>query len=177
MIGGERQLIAAAGRGAVDGADRFEPGILAQILDAVARLVGELAEIDLMRVARAGQHADIGAGGEHSRLGRAQHHDARLRVLEAQPLERVGQLDIDAEIVGIQLELVALEQRRLLVDVHGAIATSPSTAASSAGNSPARSGNRCAACRSPTPAALRDPRRPSQSPALNLNCTIMQVIR
>ncbi len=71
-----------------------------------------------MRVARAGQHADIGAGAEHLRLGRAQHHDARLRVLEAQPLERVGQLDIDAEIVGIELELVALEQRRLLVDVH-----------------------------------------------------------
>ncbi len=87
VIGGERQFIAAAGRGAVDGADRFEPGILAQILDAVAGLVGELAEIDLMRVACAGQHADIGAGGKDPRLARAQHDDAHLRMLEAQPLD------------------------------------------------------------------------------------------
>ena len=40
------------------------------------------------------------------------------RMLEAQPLDRVGQLDVDAEIVGVELELVALEQRALLVDVH-----------------------------------------------------------
>ena len=40
-------------------------------------------------------------------------------MLEAQPLHRVGKLDIDAEIVGIQLELIALEQAAVLVDVHG----------------------------------------------------------
>ena len=40
-------------------------------------------------------------------------------MLEAQPLHGVGQLDIDAEIVGIQLELIALEQAGILVDVHG----------------------------------------------------------
>ena len=118
VVGGERQLIAAAGRGAVDGADGFEPGMLAQILDAVAGLVGELAEVDLVGVGGAGQHADIGAGAEHPRLARAQHHDAHSRMLEAQPLDGVGQFDIDAEIVGIELELVALEQRALLVDVH-----------------------------------------------------------
>ena len=42
-----------------------------------------------------------------------------LGMLEAQPLQRVGELDIDAEIVGIELELVALEQAAVLVDVHG----------------------------------------------------------
>ena len=118
VVGGERQLIAAAGRGAVDGADGFEPGMLAQILDAVAGLVGELAEVDLVGVGRAGQHADIGAGAEHPRLARAQHHDAHFRMLEAQPLDRVGEFDIDAEIVGVELQLVAFEQRALLVDVH-----------------------------------------------------------
>ena len=92
--------------------------MLAHILDAVARLVGELAEIDLVGVGRAGQHADIGAGAEHPRLGRAQHHDAHLRMLEAQPLDGVGEFDVDAEIVGVELELVALEQPALLVDVH-----------------------------------------------------------
>ena len=103
-------------------------GILAQILDAVARLVGEFAEIDFVGMGRAGQHADIGAGAEHPRLGRAQHDRAHLRMLEAQPLQRVGQLDIDAEIVGIQFELVAVEQRRPFVDVHrSASRPSPST--------------------------------------------------
>src|SRR5262245_12111543 len=39
-------------------------------------------------------------------------------MLEAQPIHGVGELDVDAEVVGIELELIALEQRRLLVDVH-----------------------------------------------------------
>src|SRR5262249_40151897 len=42
-----------------------------------------------------------------------------LRMLEAQPLDRVRKLDVDAEIVGIELELVALEQAAILVHVHG----------------------------------------------------------
>ncbi len=118
VVGGERQFVAAAGGGAVDGADRFDTGMLAQVLDAVPRLVGELAEIDFVGVACAGQHADIGAGAEHPWLCRPQHQRAHLRMLEAQPLQRVGELDIDAEIVGIQFQIVAFEQAGLLVDVH-----------------------------------------------------------
>jgi hypothetical protein len=93
--------------------------MLAQILDAVACLVGKFAEVDFMGVACPGQHADIGAGAEHPRLARAQHDDAHLRMLEAQPLDGVGELDVDTEIVGVKLELIAFEQRALLVDVHG----------------------------------------------------------
>src|ERR1700681_1278548 len=40
-------------------------------------------------------------------------------MLEAQPLHGVGEFDVDAEIVGIQLELIALEQPGILVDIHG----------------------------------------------------------
>ncbi len=40
-------------------------------------------------------------------------------MLEAQPLDGVGELDVDAEIVGIELQLVAFVQPALLVDVHG----------------------------------------------------------
>ena len=40
-------------------------------------------------------------------------------MLEAQPLHRVGEFDVDAEIVGIQLELIAFEQAAILVDIHG----------------------------------------------------------
>jgi hypothetical protein len=38
-------------------------------------------------------------------------------VLEAQPLHRVSQLDIDAEIVGIELQLGAGEEAARRVDV------------------------------------------------------------
>ena len=40
-------------------------------------------------------------------------------MLEAQPLHRIRQLDIDAEIVGIELELIAFEQPAILIDIHG----------------------------------------------------------
>ena len=39
-------------------------------------------------------------------------------MLEPQPLHGIGQLDIDAEIVRIQLELVAFEQPAILIDIH-----------------------------------------------------------
>src|SRR5262249_30355207 len=39
-------------------------------------------------------------------------------MLEAQPLDGVRQLDVDAEVVGVELELVALEQRALFIDIH-----------------------------------------------------------
>ena len=119
VIGRQRQFIAAAGRGAVDDGDETLAGILAGILQPVAGLVGEFAEIDLVGVGRAGQHADIGAGAEHAVLARAHQHHLDVGMLEAQPLHRVGELDIDAEIVGIQLELIAFEQAAVLVDIHG----------------------------------------------------------
>src|SRR5205807_2003398 len=39
LVAGERELIAAAGAGAIYGGDEFEAGMRARILDAVARLV------------------------------------------------------------------------------------------------------------------------------------------
>src|SRR6185369_11505619 len=41
-----------------------------------------------------------------------------LGMLEAQPLHGVGQFDVDAKVVGIELELVAGAQPAILVDVH-----------------------------------------------------------
>ena len=64
---------------------------------------------------RLGERADIGAGAEHIVLARADHHRAHFRMLEAQALHRVGQFDIDAEIVGIELQLGAGEEAARLV--------------------------------------------------------------
>ena len=59
------------------------------------------------------------AGAEHPVLAGTQQHHFHAGMLEAQPLHRVGELDVDAEIVGIQLELITLEQAAILVDIHG----------------------------------------------------------
>ena len=119
VIGRQRQFITAAGRGAIDDGDETLPGILAGILQAVAGFVGEFAEVHFVGVGRTRQHADVGAGAEHPVLARAQQHHLDAGMLEAQPLHRIGQFDVDAEIVGIQLELIAFEQPAILIDIHG----------------------------------------------------------
>ena len=48
----------------------------------------------------------VNAGAEQALLGAGEDDDAHRGVLEADAVERVGQLDIDAEIVGVELELV-----------------------------------------------------------------------
>ena len=52
LVAGERELVAAAGGRAVARGDELEAGMAARVLDAVARLVGELAEVHLPRVRR-----------------------------------------------------------------------------------------------------------------------------
>ena len=49
-------------------------------------------------------------------------------MFEAQPLKRVCKFDIDAEIVGIELEFVAFEQRPFSSTSMRSVAISPSTA-------------------------------------------------
>ena len=118
MIASKRQLVAAARAGALDRADVVLPGLGAGGLEGVAGLVGELAEIDLVGVACAGQHADVRARAEYVVLAGAQHDGLDLGMLEAHPLHYVGEFDIDAEIVGIELQAVALEEAALLGDIH-----------------------------------------------------------
>ena len=121
LLAGQRQLVAAAGRDAVDRADVGLAGMDARILDREARLVGELAEVHLVIVRRQAKHVDVGAGAEDAVALRADDDGADLGMLEAQPLHRVRQLDVDAEIVGIELQLVAGLQPAILVHVHGEV--------------------------------------------------------
>ena len=75
LVAGERQLVAAARGRAVAGGNELEAGVPAGVLDAVAGLVGELAEVHLPRVRRHAQHEDVGAGAEDAVLA-AREHDA-----------------------------------------------------------------------------------------------------
>ena len=87
------------------------------ILDAVACLVGEFAEIHLPGVGGEAQHEDVGSGTEDAVLAAGDHHAAYFGMLEADALQGVVQFDIDAEVVGVQLQLVAGLDAAVLVDV------------------------------------------------------------
>ena len=118
VVAGQRQLIAAARRGAVDRADIALVRVAGGVLDPVPCLVGELAEIDLVGVRRLAEHVDVGAGAEHPRLVGGDDDAADFGVLETQALDRVVELDVDPEVVGVELERIARHQGRGLVDVH-----------------------------------------------------------
>ncbi len=120
QITGRRQLVPAARCRAADRGEVALAGILARILDREPGLVGEFAEIDLVLsaspVAKCG---DVGAGAEDIVFARTDHDRLHLGMLEAQALHRVGELDIDAEVVGIELELGARKKAARGVDVEG----------------------------------------------------------
>src|SRR4029450_9379765 len=90
-----------------------------RLLDGVPGLVGELAEVHLPAVGGLREHPDVGARAEDALLAGGDNDGADFRVLEAQPLDRIVQLDVDAEIVGIELPLVARPEPAVLADVHG----------------------------------------------------------
>ncbi len=95
------------------------PTLGRHLLDAVAGLVRELAEADLVGMRGGGEHLDVGTGTEE--LVEPAGDDDRLdrRMLEAQSLQRVVQLDVDAEVVGVELQLVVVTQPTVRIDRHG----------------------------------------------------------
>ena len=105
-VGRQRQLVAAARAGAVDAREVDLPRLGRRLLDRVARLVGEFAEVHLPAVRRLREHADVGARAEDPLLARGHDDRADLGVLEPEPLHRVVELDVDAEVVGVELQLV-----------------------------------------------------------------------
>ena len=67
------------------------------------------------------------APAQNTRSLRAGDDDrAHLGVLEADALQRVVQLDVDAEVVAVELELVARAEAAVLGDVQRSVATGPS---------------------------------------------------
>ncbi len=117
LVAGQRQLVAAAGARAVDGGQELQAFMLGRVLEAVAGLVGELAEVDLPGVARDAQHEDVGAGAEHALARARDDHGAHFGALEADAIDGVVELDVDAEVVRVELELVAGAQAGVLVEV------------------------------------------------------------
>ena len=91
----------------------------ARIFDTVAGLVRELAEVHLPGVAGQAEHEDVRARTEDPLLHAGNDDGAHFRMLEADPVQGIAELDIDPEIVGIELQLVAGDQAAFLGHVHG----------------------------------------------------------
>ncbi len=117
-ITGQRHLVAATGAGAVHGGQELQARMAAGVLDAVARLVGELAEVDLPGVRRQTEHEDVGARAEDAVLAAGDDDSAHFRMLEADAVQRIVQFDVDTKIVGIELQLVAGLDAAILGDIH-----------------------------------------------------------
>src|SRR5207253_2010927 len=117
LVAGERDFVAAARGRTVARRDEFEARMPARIFESVARLVREFAEVHFPRVRRFAEHEDVRAGAENPILCARQHDGAYLRMLEAYPLDRIVQLDVDAKIVGVELELVTGTDARVFVDI------------------------------------------------------------
>ncbi len=118
LVARQGQLVAAAGRGAVDRGDPRLAGVGGGVLDRVAGLVRELAEVDLVGVGRPGEHLDVGAGAEDLVEPAGDDDGAHLGVLEPQPLDDVVELDVDAEVVAVELQLVVVAQAGVGRDPH-----------------------------------------------------------
>ncbi len=118
LVARQRELVAAAGADAVDGGEELDPGMLARVLDRQPGLVGELAEVHLEAVARAAEHEDVGAGAEHALLQAGDDDGPDLGVLETDTLQGIGELDVDTQIVGVQLEAIVGTQAGVFANVH-----------------------------------------------------------
>ena len=118
LVAGERELVAAAGAGAVDRRQERDPGMAARVLHRQPGLVRELAEVHLRGVRRFAQHHDVGAGAEDPLLQAGDDDGVDFGVLEADALQGVGELDVDGEVVRVQLQPVLGRQPRVLAHVH-----------------------------------------------------------
>ncbi len=90
----------------------------ARVLDATACFVGELAKIHFPRVRGLAEHVDVGARAEHALAGAGDHHALHLGMFEADAVQRIRKLDVHAEVVGVELELVSWLESLVLVHVH-----------------------------------------------------------
>ena len=90
----------------------------ARVLHSVASLIGELAEVHLPGVARKPQHIYVGARAKNPRLSTGQNHGCHFGVLKSYSLKGIMQFDVDAEVIRIQLELVAWTDTCVFLDVH-----------------------------------------------------------
>ena len=126
FVTGQGHLVATACAGTVYGGYELQAAVCRGVLQAVARLVGEFAKVHLPGMAGNAQHEDVGPRAKHLFFGAGKHYAAHFGVLKADAVDRVVQLDVHAQVIAVEFELVAGAQARVFVKVgaqrgHGAV--------------------------------------------------------
>jgi hypothetical protein len=127
FVARQRQLVSASGADTVERREKRDAGVLARVLDCEPRLVGEFAEVHLQAVRRGAQHHDVRAGAEDSLLQAGDKHRPDRGMLEADALDGIGQLDVDAEIVSSASTGSRVRARRPRARSIDSVAIGPST--------------------------------------------------
>ena len=117
LVTGQRQLVTTTGTGTIHGRQELQPAVPRCILQTVAGLIGELAEVDLPGMAADAQHENIRARAEHPVLQAGQHYRANFGMLEADAVDGVMQFDVHPQVITVELELVAWAQPRVFVKI------------------------------------------------------------
>src|SRR5208337_2560279 len=78
----------------------------------------EFAKIYFERMTRQAKHPDVRAGAKYALLARRDDHAFYFGMLEADAIHRVVEFDIDAEVVGIELQLIARRESAVFVHIH-----------------------------------------------------------
>src|SRR3982074_1957619 len=91
----------------------------AGFFNTIACLIGEFAEIYFPGVRRKAKHVNVRARAKEPVFRAGYDHGTNLRMLETNTLKRVVEFNIDAEIVGVELGLVAGPGAAIRGYVHG----------------------------------------------------------
>src|SRR5690606_13329820 len=86
---------------------------------SVSGFVGELAEVHLPGMSGQAQHENIRARTEDTVLEAGDDNAAHFRMLEADALDGVVQLDAHTKVIRIEFELVAWAYAAVFGDIHG----------------------------------------------------------
>ena len=88
-----------------------------RILQTVAGLVGEFAEVDLPAVAGDTEHVNVGARAPDFFLAGLKHHHFDGGVFKADAVDCVMQLYVHTQVITVELEFVAGLDAAVFVDV------------------------------------------------------------
>ena len=117
LVAGQRQFVAAAGAGAVDGGQELQARCRRESSRPLRVSLVNLQKLTFHAWLRDAQHEDVGARAEHLVLGAGHDDGAHFGMLEADAVDGVVELDVDAQVVAVELELVAGAQAGVLVEV------------------------------------------------------------
>ena len=89
----------------------------AGVFNTVAGFVGELTEVNFPSMGRKAQHKNIGARAKDAVFQTGDDNAFHFRMLKADALQSVVQLNIHTQVIGVEFELVSRADTCVFVDI------------------------------------------------------------